>query len=615
MVTHAHARPVRRRHVRAALAERDRPTAFDLDSAEHPAARALAGLATLRRRRHADLDDPLGGSPVSPDVLGALQRRRGAGKELPDEVAGRFGEQLGVSLAGVRVHADSEAGEIARSVQATAFTHGSDVYFSPGSYDPGTSSGQRLLAHELAHVAQQDHAPTTGSGITVGRADDPAEAAADRVADHVVGALQRRAAEPAGPGPGPAVGSPGPTGPIRREVGTAKEDFTRAIEGAPPASKAEAATRMKALRVQLAALTTEQRTAISTDRAIMDKARAFVGDHEYMSLVTAVGMAHRAPAGGAAGGAGGAGGAAGPQHLSGGEADAFIREEMAKLGHLKPFIDAAVKAGKQAEGFVATVGDEDFTRIYETQNPTKTAAVGGRRTNAFIANKHRDRPAIIHHKKGTTSTAIHESMHRYSELKVLREFGSGLNEGITEYFTRLITHADGTPSNGNGASSTRKNYQKNWEFVGDLLTILGANQTEQQTELAEIYFNGDTPRLYTRFREGCEKAGLTAPQIAARWTEFKLAVKTGDWAAARAKFPPKAPAGALAEAAGEESPVAAADEPPPATTAGTPTSGSPATPTAATTPAASPGKVGAGTAGAGKASPGKAGAGKVGAGR
>jgi LysM repeat protein len=58
-------------------------------------------------------------------------------------------------LRAVRVHADAEAAESARAVSARAYTVGSHIVFGAGEYAPHTDAGQRLLAHELAHVGQQ----------------------------------------------------------------------------------------------------------------------------------------------------------------------------------------------------------------------------------------------------------------------------------------------------------------------------------------------------------------------------------------------------------------------------------------------------------------------------
>jgi hypothetical protein len=103
---------------------------------------------------------------------------------------------FGTPLDHVRVHADAEADGLTRQLQARAFTLGSDIYFSRGSYAPTTGPGQRLLAHELAHVAQQSaETARGGSGLTIGHAADPAEAQADAMADTVLRSLRLPGAE------------------------------------------------------------------------------------------------------------------------------------------------------------------------------------------------------------------------------------------------------------------------------------------------------------------------------------------------------------------------------------------------------------------------------------
>lgn len=80
---------------------------------------------------------------------------KGGGRPLEPGARAFMEERIGRSFAHVRVHTDPEASAAARSVHAQAFTLGRDVYFGEGRYEPGTLSGRRLLAHELAHVAQQ----------------------------------------------------------------------------------------------------------------------------------------------------------------------------------------------------------------------------------------------------------------------------------------------------------------------------------------------------------------------------------------------------------------------------------------------------------------------------
>lgn len=66
-----------------------------------------------------------------------------------------FEPRFGFNLADVRIHADPLAASSARSVGALAYTVGRDIVFGAQQYRPGTPAGNRLLAHELAHVEQQ----------------------------------------------------------------------------------------------------------------------------------------------------------------------------------------------------------------------------------------------------------------------------------------------------------------------------------------------------------------------------------------------------------------------------------------------------------------------------
>ena len=63
---------------------------------------------------------------------------------------------MGADFSDVRIHQGAEAAELSTSVQAKAFTYGNDIYFNEGMYNPDALSGRELLAHELAHVVQQN---------------------------------------------------------------------------------------------------------------------------------------------------------------------------------------------------------------------------------------------------------------------------------------------------------------------------------------------------------------------------------------------------------------------------------------------------------------------------
>jgi Domain of unknown function (DUF4157) len=84
-----------------------------------------------------------------------VERLRGGGMPLPARERALFEPLLGVDLGSVRVHTGVAAMQSASALNARAYTLGSDIAFGSGQYRPGTSSGRRLLAHELVHTVQQ----------------------------------------------------------------------------------------------------------------------------------------------------------------------------------------------------------------------------------------------------------------------------------------------------------------------------------------------------------------------------------------------------------------------------------------------------------------------------
>ena len=83
----------------------------------------------------------------------------GSGEPLDPATRSSFEPGFGADFSGVRIHSDGEAAKSARDLNARAYTVGSDVVFAEGEYQPHSSGGKRLLAHELAHVVQQGAGP------------------------------------------------------------------------------------------------------------------------------------------------------------------------------------------------------------------------------------------------------------------------------------------------------------------------------------------------------------------------------------------------------------------------------------------------------------------------
>jgi hypothetical protein len=104
----------------------------------------------------------LEGGRVHPAVTAQIASQRGRGTPLAPDLQTQLSTSLGDSFSDVRVHTDPLAGALARSVQARAFTTGSDIFFASGEYEPHTSAGQALLLHEVRHAQQQRGAPTGG---------------------------------------------------------------------------------------------------------------------------------------------------------------------------------------------------------------------------------------------------------------------------------------------------------------------------------------------------------------------------------------------------------------------------------------------------------------------
>jgi hypothetical protein len=121
------------------------------DGAEREARRAAdRAVGAAPGSRTADAAAPAGHAPAL--VHRVLQ---GPGRPLPADTRALMESRLGHGFGHVRVHTDAAAAESARQVRAAAWTVGADVAFAGGRYQPETTPGRRLIAHELAHVVQQ----------------------------------------------------------------------------------------------------------------------------------------------------------------------------------------------------------------------------------------------------------------------------------------------------------------------------------------------------------------------------------------------------------------------------------------------------------------------------
>lgn len=134
-----------------------------------------AGVGAMLEEERSPVHDVVnsgGGSALAPDVRNEMQGR------------------LGHDFSDVRVHTDSRAADSAASVNAHAYTVGSNIVFQRDKFDPGSSAGKTMLAHELTHVVQQRSGPVDGTetagGVKVSDPSDRFEREAAANADRVM---------------------------------------------------------------------------------------------------------------------------------------------------------------------------------------------------------------------------------------------------------------------------------------------------------------------------------------------------------------------------------------------------------------------------------------------
>jgi len=80
---------------------------------------------------------------------------RSPGQPLDVATRAFFEPRFGMDFSQVRLHTGSIAAQSTRAIEAKAYTVGSDIVFGAGHYSPSSTTGQRLLAHELVHTVQQ----------------------------------------------------------------------------------------------------------------------------------------------------------------------------------------------------------------------------------------------------------------------------------------------------------------------------------------------------------------------------------------------------------------------------------------------------------------------------
>jgi hypothetical protein len=121
--------------------------------------------------------DGTSSTSVSSSAENAINTARGSGTSLSDSVRSSMEPHYNADFSSVRIHNSPDAHSVSKDLNAKAFTVGNDIFFSENRYNPDSSEGRHLLAHELTHVVQQTNAvqkkvakendpPSAGSAAT-----------------------------------------------------------------------------------------------------------------------------------------------------------------------------------------------------------------------------------------------------------------------------------------------------------------------------------------------------------------------------------------------------------------------------------------------------------------
>lgn len=174
---------------------KQRPVSVERDKTGLASLQQLVGNRAVQRLLAQRSGD--GPFELDDDTAGRINRERGGGQPLDTALQKQASASMGHDLSGVRVHTSPEAHELSRQLSAKAFTTGQDVFFREGAYEPHSSAGQELIAHELTHVVQQSSGAVGGAGkMTVNPPGDVFEHEADAIAKTISGAgaeVQRQA--------------------------------------------------------------------------------------------------------------------------------------------------------------------------------------------------------------------------------------------------------------------------------------------------------------------------------------------------------------------------------------------------------------------------------------
>jgi hypothetical protein len=152
-----------------------------VDKARQMSPRTAAGENSSAPRLSSAPVPPMDKPAIPHNIDGA---RLGRGDPLEPTIRARLEHSFGTELGHVRLHSGPEAAQVAARINARSFTIGSRIGFPRAAYSPHSDAGYHILAHEIAHVIQQQ--PIAGAHCAATKSDDTFERSAESAADQAI---------------------------------------------------------------------------------------------------------------------------------------------------------------------------------------------------------------------------------------------------------------------------------------------------------------------------------------------------------------------------------------------------------------------------------------------
>jgi hypothetical protein len=247
-----------------------------------------------------------------------------------------------------------------------------------------------------------------------------------------------------------------------------------------------------------------ERDQVWQDKRLMAKAKGLLNTNDYLDLLPML-RVFTPPTGATIAGAQ----PGWDKHISSDQVDIYITQ------HLSHYVGKLV--GRKAQGEISVVGDEDWELAFRRQWPTLDPMLV--KPNAFVDVDQPKRQIWIHKDRGDSGTAIHEGMHKYASdniRNIMRVKFPGrlpisqLDEGLTEYFTRLVTSKLGI---------TRTSYPNPLKFATSIIGVIS------EATAAKAYYDGDLDLLVNTYLTKTARS-------TAQWELFAKALEEENWTVA-----------------------------------------------------------------------------------